>query len=650
MAGAEEATGEVQRLNEVVVTATKYETSIRDVPASVSVIEGDELAAQNLPNADIGDALRSVPGITVRRAYSPFPAYVNIRGSGSDATVFLVNGIPTDWQISQAIPVEMVRKVEVIRGPASALYGANASGGVVNIILKEGGGENTGELSGGGGSFGRVRGAGAAEGSFNNFRYALGGYYEQADGANIVHNNVNPGIHMIDDCNYDKGGAAVSGGYKFSELSDLHFFYNYFNNSYTRGRPNVGGDWDYNLAGLIYDHTFGERLKIRAYAALRSDDYTHLYDNSGVNYSKNQKRYMDYTELPVELQASVALGWGNTVTAGFFYNNQDTDQNYNDWITGTWKQENKFKVQTLAGYLQDVWKLRDDLILTAGLRYDRWENYDNVFTNYKDAHPDDRTDDHLSPKVGLRYNFDDATSVWGNFSTGFKPPTSDQLYDDRTSGGNKRIPNPDLKPETTYSYELGAERWFGNMFQANVVGFYNYTDDKILSWFNAKNVLTNKNIGRTESYGAELSLAFYPTANWKVAANYTYDKATVDENPYDRTLEGKYLPFSPEHKVNLEVSYSQKDDYTVSVFGRYLSKQYSDDANTEKNSSGEDVMMDKSFVVDVKGTKHFPVSWGVIKMVDLSLSVDNLFNEDYRTFWMYEDPGTTVFGELKIIF
>ncbi len=122
-------------LDEIVVTATKYETSIKDVPASMTVITGEELAAQNLPNGDIADALRSISGITLRRAYAPFPGYINIRGATSNGTVVLINGtvvlingVPTNWEITQAIPPENVERVEIMRGPASALYGANATG------------------------------------------------------------------------------------------------------------------------------------------------------------------------------------------------------------------------------------------------------------------------------------------------------------------------------------------------------------------------------------------------------------------------------------------------------------------------------------------------------------------------------------------
>lgn len=650
-APAAETDAQVKHLDDVTVTATKYETVIKNVPASVTVIRAEQLANQNFPNQDIGDALRSVPGISLRRAYAPFPAYANIRGAGSDATVYLVNGIPTDWQISQAIPIEMVDRVEIIRGPASALYGANASGGVVNILLKEGKDTPGATVKTGFGSFDRFRTSLASDGQVDRFQYAAAGYYEEADGTNIVNNNVNPGIHMIDDCDYDKKGAALSTGYQLSDEARIRGFYNYMNDRYTRGRPYVGGDWDYNLAGVIYDQNISPDLDIRASAALRSDDYLHLYDRGGTNYTPKQKRYMDYDETPMELQAVMALGMGHKFTTGFFYNNQETDQRYKDW-TGTTPANtyrNEFKVQTLAGYVQDVWNITDQWIMTAGLRYDHWKNYDNYFSNFITPRPQDRTDDSFSPKAGLRYHIDTATSLWTNYGMGFKAPTSEQLYDDRTSGGNPRQANPNLKSETTQSWEIGADRWFGSLLQTSLVGFYSYTDDKIMSWFDASNVWINKNIGRSKSYGAELSATLYPMENLTLTANYTYNMATIDENPSNTALEGNYLPFSPRHKVNLGATYALPENFTLSAYVKYLSDQYSDDANTVRNANGE-LMMKDSFVVDLKGTKHFKVNWGGLKKIDLSLGVDNLFDEDYRAFYMYEDPGTTLFAEVGLHF
>ena len=266
---------EARQLEEMVVTATNYETPIVDVPGSMTVITSEELEEQHLPNGDIGDALRSVVGVTVRRAYAPFPAYPNIRGAGSDGTLVLVNGIPTNWEISQAIPPENIERVEVLRGPASALYGADAIGGVVNIITKEGGEDFETSAGGGYGTYNTWRVNGASSGSVDKFHYSLAAYKEKSDGTNVVENNVNASIHMIDDCNYDKWAVSLTSAYDLPQEGKVSFLFNFFNDDYTRGRPNVGGDWDRYLATLIYDQPLADRFLLKAYIGYRYDDLLH---------------------------------------------------------------------------------------------------------------------------------------------------------------------------------------------------------------------------------------------------------------------------------------------------------------------------------------------------------------------------------------
>lgn len=638
------------KLDQIVVTATKYETSVKDIPASVTIIDSDQIGLQNLPNGDIGDLLRSIPGITLRRAYAPFPSYPNIRGLGSDATVILVNGIPTNWEITQAIPSGNIERVEIIRGPASALYGANANGGVINIILKEGKKEKSGSIGFGYGEFDTWRLKGDTQGSIDKFRYALAACYEDSGGSKIVTNQVNTSVTMIDDCSYDKKAVSLNTVYDFNEHSKVSLFYNFFNDRYTRGRPHVGGDWDRHFTALSWDHDFTDEISFQAYAGVRYDDLLHLYDKGKTDYDPNKKRYTDYYEIPVEFRITADVGDKNTLTTGFFYNRKETEQDYHNWLSNDLLMKNKYKERTLAGYVQNVWKPVKAFTLTAGLRYDHWENYDNFFSNFTDSSPADRTDDNWSPKLGIRYNFSDDMSVWTNYGMGFKPPSPTQLYDDRTSGGNPRQPNPDLKPEKTQSWELGVEKWFKNAIQTNLVCFYNYTDDKILSWFDVNNVWVNKNIGRSESYGAEFAVAWYLSENWTLNANYTYNCAIIDKNSVNPVQEGNYLPFSPRHKANLGINYKKQDNYSIGLFTRYLSDQYTNDDNTRENSSGANLVMEDSFVVDLHAVKHFPISWGCVKMLDLSLNVDNLFGEDYRTFYMYEDPGTVCSAHINLKF
>ena len=642
---------EVRELEDVVVTATKYESPVKDVPASVTIISSEEIKNQHLPNGDIGDLLRSVTGITLRRAYAPFPAYPNIRGVGSDATVILVNGIPTNWEITQAIPPENIDRIEILRGPASALYGANASGGVINIITKEGKDEFRSAISGGYGTFNTHRFSATTSGGVaKRLYFSLAAYQEESDGEKVVTNKVIPSITMIDDCDYEKWAVSLNTNYKLDDDSKVSFLYNFFNDKYTRGRPNVGGDWDRHFASFIYDRKLGERFAFKGSLGYRYDDLLHRYDKGGTNYDPRMRRYTDYYETPIELQLTGDVGLGNTLTAGFFYNRQKTDQKYISSTTGESLRKNKYKVRTLAGYLQDTWKPRDSVIITAGLRYDHWKNYDNTFTAFKAKNPADSTHDNWSPKFGIRYNFTEQASVWANYGMGYKPPTPEQLYDDRTSGGNPRQPNPDLKPEKTHSWELGFEKWFGKSVRTKLVGFYNYTDDKILSWFSADNIWINKNIGRTKSYGAELDVTLHLLEHWLVTANYTWNRAKIDDNPSKPEQEGNWMPFSPKHKANLGITYAIEDNFSVGGFARYLSLQHTNDDNIKYTSSGEKRFMDSSFVVDLKATKHFPVKWGYLTNIDLSISIDNLFDEEYRTFYIYEDPGRVFFVELKLTF
>jgi iron complex outermembrane receptor protein len=641
---------ETIKLDEIVVTSTKYETSIKDIPASITVITSDAIKEQNMPNSDIGDLLRSVSGISLRRAYSSFPAYPNIRGVGSEATAVLVNGIPTNWEITHAIPPENIARVEILRGPASSLYGANASGGVINIITKEGGKGFNGSVSSSYGSFNTRRFATALDGTINKLGYSFAAAHEASDGTNVVTNNVLSSGHMIDDCNYEKDFFSISTNYKLNDKSKLSCLYNFNNNYYVRGRPNDRGDWDRHFLSLIYDQKFGEKIAFKGSLGYRYDDLYYNFDKGGTNYDPNLERFMDYYELPIELQLTANIGRGNTLIGGFFYNNQETDQVYYYISSGALLMKNNYKTRTMAGYIQDVWKPLDNLTFIAGLRFDSWKNYDNYFSNFTDQYPDDRTDDNLSPKLGVKYNFVDGTSIWANYGMGFKPPTSEQLYDDRTSAGYPRKANPDLKPEETHSCELGLERMFNNTLNAKVVGFYSFTEDKILSWYDKNNVWQNKNIGRSESYGVELDTELYLHENWFINANYTWNVSKIVDNPSAPEQEGNWLPFCPEHKANIGISYVRKNNYTTSAFVRYLSIQHTNDDNSKYTSNGEERYMKESFVVDLKATKHFILNSPWLKGIDLSLSLDNLFNEDYRTYYIYEDPGRVVFAEIKATF
>ncbi len=640
------------KLDEVVVSATKIDTPLTSIPASVHVLTNQDLGMQNLPHGDFMDALRYQTGISLTRAHGPFPATARIRGIGN--TVYLINGIPVDWKMNQAIPAEMIERVEIFRGPFASMFGSDATGGAINIITKTGAKDTSLTLKGGGGTFSTYRTGLFAEGSGQNSGFALAGWAAGSDGANVVTNKVNPNIHMINNCSYDKHGFSFSGRHAFDWNGTVSLFYNHFKDDYLRGRVYVGGEWQRDFFSAIYEQGLGDTFSFATRVGYHVDDLLHKYDRGGTRYYEaSHRRFTDYKAVPVEAQLTGRfLGGRRNVTVGYYRNTifeESIDRNWEAPHDERGRLRSSQRFQAL--YAKSNLEIVSGLILDAGLRYDHWENFDNFFFNYVNTHPPDRSENHISPSIGLRYNLRRGPGIWANYSQGFLPPSPGQLYDDRpTSGGTPRVPNPNLQPETTHSYELGAEHWFHNRLRGRLVGFYTYTDDRILSSIEIDNIIINRNLGKTESKGLEVDVEFFMTNHFSILANYTWMESTIKENPTDISLEGNRVPYAPEHRANLMLRYHKPDDLSAMVAMRYIDDQFTNESNAVQNAAGEDIYMASSVVFDLKVTKTLLKNRGFLDQMDVSLAVDNIFNEKYRTFLVYEDPGTAIFGEISLRF
>src|SRR5205807_6150975 len=174
--GAPVAAQETQKLEPVVVTATKIETPATEVGASVSVVTEDDFRAYHYATVD--EALRSVPGVDIRRSGTlGKTSSITIRGANSNQVQVLVDGVrvksTTTGQadLSDLSP-DLIERIEVIRGPQSTLYGADAIGGVVNIITKKGKGPFSATVEGGAGNYDTYTGGGWFSGAYSLLDYA----------------------------------------------------------------------------------------------------------------------------------------------------------------------------------------------------------------------------------------------------------------------------------------------------------------------------------------------------------------------------------------------------------------------------------------------------------------------------------------------
>src|SRR5438477_2429856 len=187
LCGSAMAQGVANQLPETVVTADRTEESLKATGSAISVINQETLRASN--PASLVDALRSVPGLDVSESGGPGRlSSVRLRGANTGQTLVLIDGVrandPTaasgDFDFSM-FPAAAIERIEVLRGPQSALYGSDAIGGVINIITKKGGGPAAYTLHTEAGSYGTVTSSGSAVGSHGPWSYAVTGLGQHSD-------------------------------------------------------------------------------------------------------------------------------------------------------------------------------------------------------------------------------------------------------------------------------------------------------------------------------------------------------------------------------------------------------------------------------------------------------------------------------------
>jgi len=297
-----------------------------------------------------------------------------------------------------------------------------------------------------------------------------------------------------------------------------------------------------------------------------------------------------------------------------------------------------------AFFVQDEIMILDNLTAYIGFRQDWWETYDGYV--YEAGIPityDSNAESSFSPKVALVYKPFGQTTLRASAGTAFRPPTVYQLYSRWISPtGIAYAGSPDLKPETTKSWDIGAEQalWKGAKIKATY--YENYMEDFIYSGMTTSTLYENKNVGKAESKGIELE-AEQKVNKWlKLFANFTYTDSEITENPAKPTTVGKRLTMLPDKMFNIGADLT-KGPFSASLIGRYVSKIYINDDNSDivDNVQGS---CDPYFTADAK------VSYDITKFARLSFSVDNIFDEDYfySTSGNGKTPCRSWFGELML--
>ena len=604
----------ITTMEEVVVTATRQEEKISSVPANVTVI--NETDIKNSTAYDVPDLLRTQVGVLVndiagnRRDYT-----VDLRGFGETGalnTLVLVDGrrineadlSGSDWSL---IPIDRIKKIEIIRGGrGSVLYGDNASGGVINIITKEGETFKTGaEINGG--SYDTFKGSAYVSGTQSKLSYALSGSYLTSDGyrdnsdTEAKDLGLNLGYYQNDmvkwnlSSGYHKDDTGLPGALKESDFEDGH--------SRTDSlHPNDFADVEDYYVKLAPEIFFFNDSLFKIDFSFRNRSSLFFNSFSGGTY-EGDTNIETIAISPQFVFKEKIIGFNNNLTFGLDF--EDAVEDITNTLSYSVPEVFELGKENYGFYIHDEIYLLDSLAISAGYRYDKAE-----FT-FKPSTPDSTEMSESLYTAGINYNFFEKSYAYFNYSRSFRYPVLDELFNFYTN-----TINTDLMPQTSDDYELGARYYFTPSLFTNVNFFYIDTENEIIydpaSGFFGANVNLD---GKTRRDGVEVVLSKV-YEKMTLSGSYTYTDAKIIGGHYD----GNKFPNVPRHKATVNALFSLWHGISLNVNGFWVGKRpfVSDFANAFDDQ--EDY-----FVLNTK----LKYRW---KNLTAFLNINNLTNEEYSEY------------------
>lgn len=531
-----------QKLEDVVVTA-KSNKSINDLAGAVTVITADEIKRLNATN--VKDALVKMAGVNVTPAGTDFGRQgISIRGSQSDHVLILVDGKKvsgtdgnirnSDFQFSM-VPMNLIERIEVIKGAMSSIYGSEAIGGVINIITKKVDEEFFGSIDL---QFGSNSDDG---GTSREYGLNIGG--KVSKDLSILLSAEKKDIDVItkksdtyiEGKDYTNGSLKVS--YNIDDTQTIGATYSAGNED----RLHKGDKKYYDIERKSYDLSYKKHFDE---VSLNLDYYV----NESENFYVDRNNIHDLKNEILKADVEISAFKNNYIASGIEIKKEKYDDNLNAFSD---------KQTTKSIYLQDEIELGEDFIFTLGARYDDHE----VFGG------------ELSPKAGLVYKLTQNQRLKFSYGEGFIAPglkenSSEYLY--VSNYGITVAGNPDLKPETSKNYELGYEYYMDNgTFKVSV--FKNDVKNLInTAAINPSNPMsmayTYDNKEEVTLKGAEFEVDYSISENHDIAFNYTHLDA---KNKAD----DEKLTFRPENTANLILSSQLPYSISSTLSASYIGSQ-----------------------------------------------------------------------------
>lgn len=596
-------------LDEVIVTGSMPKVNLRNLPMSISVISESKIGARK-DHSILPLLTEEVPGLFItQRGVMGYGVAggaaggMSIRGVGGAPTagvLVLIDGHPQymglmGHPLADSYQTMMTERVEVVRGPASVLYGSNAMGGVINIITKKQ----------------------KQEGLHNSAQFMYGNYNslsaEVASGLkrNNINTNINIGYNRSDghreNMDFEQYNGYAKVGYDFtsnwSGFADFNLSKTFSSNPGTVTDLIIDNDADIlrGVGSMVleneYTNTSGALKLFYNFGSHEINDGYPIQSSIIPEYRFRSNDIM----LGVSANQSYNIFDGNKTTVGFDYQRFGGEA----WNKFPNEADNAqladIQINNIAGYIniqQSV--LQNQLTLNAGIRLDHHELNGSEWI----------------PQLGLSYSPSVFTSLKAIVSKGFRNPTIRELY---------MFPprNPDLEAERLMNYELSLLQSFPDTGISMGLNLYYIKGNNMIQVNFVEGRPLNMNTGEVENKGIELSLNYHATQNLSFSANYSLLNMTYK------------IIGAPEHKLYVSGNYTN-DKWSFSSGLQYLGNLYT--------AVIPDPVKENALLLNAR------INFRALDRMNIFMRGENLLNHEYEINEGYPMPGATVFGGINLVF
>ena len=524
------------QLNDVVVTGSFQTHLLKNTPVATEIISQQDLAATG--SSDLGDVMRMQTGIEIGTSISQTQS-VRLQGLSKNQVLVLVDGERVTGKVDDAIdlgqiPVNMIERIEIVKGPLSSIYGSDALGGVINLITKDA--RNSPTLHAGvtGGSNGRQDYEASAAYGFPN---ALGANNHLQVLANIGWNKYfgveyDPTKHFMEIPENDRKNGNLKANLNFGGRVTVDLKADYYKD---RLEWKAGTDGYYRFT----DFSGNEKLSFsgaanvllndntaaKVTASNSQNDHSSYEQNQFGSYLRNSKARE--TVRTFRAQVTTSPYQSSVFTAGY---EGDFESANSSRIAGGFKD-----FANHVGYLEDEWTL-SPVTLAIGGRYSNNSVYGSFF----------------APRISALYRANDNMTFRASYGRGYRSPSIMELYIDYDNAGVGYLVkgNPDLQPESSHGFNAGFDYNRDDLVWFRVNSYYNRVDN-LINYFlvsQRPNVYSYHNITHAVTSGVDVDIDIHPVKELAVNIGYNYT-SSKDDN-------GNPIPFVSPHSVTGRLTYT----------------------------------------------------------------------------------------------